>query len=65
MPGDPHPLRVVLELHRGEGSMSGRVLAEGQTQPQSFTGWLELLALLESACPPADRPTDPQREDEQ
>ena len=45
--------------------MSGRFLAEGQTQPQSFTGWLELLALLESACPPADRPTDPQREDEQ
>jgi hypothetical protein len=52
MTADADPHRVVIELHRGEGPMSGRFLAEGQHQPQPFSGWLELLALLETARSP-------------
>jgi hypothetical protein len=53
-----HTKRVVIELRRGEGPMSGRFMAEGQGRPQIFSGWLELLALLETArLPPADAPT--------
>jgi hypothetical protein len=40
--------------------MSGRFLAEGQDEPQPFSGWLELLALLETARLPADNANDPQ-----
>jgi hypothetical protein len=60
MTGDPDLHRVVIELHRADGPMSGRFLAEGQDEPQPFSGWLELLALLETARLPADNATDPQ-----
>jgi hypothetical protein len=58
MTGDPHVQRVVIELRRGEGPMSGHFLAEGQHQPQPFSGWLELLALLEIARLRADQEAD-------
>jgi hypothetical protein len=59
MTGASYVQRVVIELRRGEGPMSGRFLAEGQHQPQPFSGWLELLALLETARLPADQTADP------
>jgi hypothetical protein len=54
MTGEPDPHRVVIELHVGAGPMTGRFLAEGQDEPQPFSGWLELLTLLESVRLPAD-----------
>jgi hypothetical protein len=65
MTGDPDLHRVLIELHRAAGPMSGRFLAEGQDEPQPFSGWLELLALLEAARLPADQATDPQLEEDE
>jgi hypothetical protein len=48
-------MRVVVELHRTEDdSVHGVVIAdaEGTGEPHPFTGWLELLRLLESFAPP-------------
>jgi hypothetical protein len=60
MTGDADVHRVVIELRRGEGPMSGRFLAEGEAQPQPFCGWLELLALLETVRPPTDPAPNPE-----
>jgi hypothetical protein len=65
MTGDPDLQRVVIEFRRTDGPMSGRFLAEGQDQPQPFSGWLELLALLETARLPAEQATDSQQEDDE
>jgi hypothetical protein len=62
--GDPDLHRVVIELHRGDGPMSGRFLAEGEDQPEPFSGWLELLALLETAHRPAETAADPQQQED-
>jgi hypothetical protein len=51
--------RVVIELHRGTGPMTGRFLAEGHGRPEPFDGWLELLALLEAARAPAQETSSP------
>jgi hypothetical protein len=65
MKGDPDVDRVVIEFRRAEGPMSGRFLAEGQDEPQRFSGWLELLALLENARVPADQPAGSDQEEDQ
>jgi hypothetical protein len=63
MTGDTGVHRVVIELRRGEGPMSGRFLAEGHDQPQPFSGWFDLLALLEAARYPAGRTPEPIHEE--
>lgn len=63
MRGGSDLLRVVIELDRGEGPVSGRFLAEGQHEPHPFSGWLELLALLETARPPAARAAECHKEE--
>jgi hypothetical protein len=48
--------RVLIELHRGDGPITGTFLPEDRPQPMPFFGWIELLALLETAraCPETD-----------
>jgi hypothetical protein len=62
MTSDPDVQRVVIEPHRSEGPMSGRFLAEGQHQQQPFSGWFQLLALLETARSPAAQTPKPTQE---
>jgi hypothetical protein len=49
-------VRVVVELHRtgDEGGVRGLVIAdpEGGGEPHPFSGWLELLRLLEALVSP-------------
>lgn len=45
-------MRFTVELHHADGNVEGEVLREGATEPERFSGWLELLRLLE----PPDRP---------
>ena len=40
---------MVIELNCADGPMTGRFMAEGHGEAVPFAGWLELLALLESA----------------
>jgi hypothetical protein len=41
-------LRIVIELVRnGSGGVHGVLFHEGEEEPQRFSGWLELLRLLE------------------
>jgi hypothetical protein len=42
-------LRLVIELDRTEDGIEGVVIFEGSNPPQHFSGWLELLRLLETA----------------
>jgi hypothetical protein len=49
-------MRVIIELHRTEANtVHGVVIADAgdSGEPQRFTGWLELLRLLEALAPPA------------
>ena len=62
MIGESDLHRVVVEARRTGGLMSGRFLAEGQDQPQPFSGWFELLALLETARSPAAQTPKPTQE---
>jgi hypothetical protein len=55
--------RVVIEFRRAEGPMSGRFVAGGQEQPQPFSGWFELLALLEAARSLAGQTPKPTQEE--
>jgi hypothetical protein len=41
--------RIVIELRPGDGPMTGTFLDEGKRDPMPFSGWMELLALLEAA----------------
>jgi hypothetical protein len=50
-------MRVVVELHRSQDeTVHGVVIAdpEGFGEPHPFTGWLELLRLLEHFASPDD-----------
>ena len=40
--------RVVIEFQSGEGPMAGRFFADAVGEPAWFSGWMELLALLEA-----------------
>jgi hypothetical protein len=43
-------LRFIVDLRHTDDGVEGEVTPEGATEPQRFSGWLELLQLLE---PPA------------
>jgi hypothetical protein len=43
--------RVILEITRSQGGFEGTLLDEGADEPVVFTGWLELLTLLETPHP--------------
>jgi hypothetical protein len=45
-------LRFIVELRDTNEGVEGEVTPEGATEPQRFSGWLELLRLLE---PPVAR----------
>jgi hypothetical protein len=40
-------VRFIVELHHTGDGVDGEVTAEGATESQRFSGWLELLRLLE------------------
>jgi hypothetical protein len=42
-------VRYVVELHQIADVVQGQVTRQGSTEPEQFTGWLELLRLLERA----------------
>jgi hypothetical protein len=65
MTGDSQVQRVGDRGPPREGPMSGRFLAEGQHELQPVSGWLELLALLETARLPADQIADLYQEEDQ
>ena len=45
-------MRIIVELHytHDEG-VRGAVIPDGSSEPQAFTGWLELLRVLEALAP--------------
>jgi hypothetical protein len=52
---DPQPLRFQLELDRDRQPIQGR-LSDEQGNRTTFTGWLELIALLEKSLPQGSQP---------
>ena len=48
-------VRVIIDLSRIDDHVDGVVIVDGGeiSQPHPFTGWLELLRLLEHLVPPA------------
>jgi hypothetical protein len=55
-------MRFVLDLRHTEQGVEGEVTREGATAPEPFSGWLELLRLLEvpePAMPSAPEPDPP------
>ena len=40
-------MRFIVELRHSDDGIEGEVTPEGATEPQHFSGWLELLRLLE------------------
>jgi hypothetical protein len=68
--GRPGPVRFVLELIPTQpGRVEGVLVREGSDEPQGFSGWLDLLRLLERAaqgaevCQPPLPDRDLERED--
>jgi hypothetical protein len=65
--GPPEPLnqendvRFIVDIEHRRGVVEGQVTQEGVTGPHPFSGWLDLLRLLEpSVAPTADlTPTGP------
>ena len=54
--GQRGPVRFVLELSPTEhGRVEGVLVREGSDEPQRFSGWLDLLRLLEGAAQSAER----------
>jgi hypothetical protein len=45
-------LRLVIDLNRGADGIEGVIKVAGSDKPQPFSGWLELLRLLEGLVPP-------------
>jgi hypothetical protein len=41
--------RIVIELHRGDEPIAGTFLAGSGARPTPFSGWIELLALFDTA----------------
>jgi hypothetical protein len=52
---DAEKRRVVLEFTRSQAGFQGTMLDEGASEPVVFSGWLELLALLEAPGPDGER----------
>lgn len=52
-----HPVRLTVELQKvvGEERVEGMLAVEAATASQPFSGWLELLGLLEAALDPRAR----------
>jgi hypothetical protein len=54
--------RIVIELDRNAGPISGTFVAQDTPKVTPFYGWIELLALLETARDPsASAPDDKER----
>jgi hypothetical protein len=53
------PLRVQLELRRGVEPIEGRLI-DDHDEVVSFTGWLELMSVLEAARAGPPRRLDPE-----
>jgi hypothetical protein len=52
-------VRILVELSRdASGAVEGSVISEGSDEAEPFSGWLELLRLLENA---AGRHDDPKK----
>ncbi len=49
-------MRFTVELHYIDGNVEGEVLREGAAEPERFSGWLELLRLLEAPDQPEPDP---------
>jgi hypothetical protein len=52
-------MRYVVELSDDEGGVHGTVTREGSTAPEGFTGWLELLRILEEGLTGVPAPEAP------
>jgi len=44
-------MRFIVDLRHTDQSVEGEVLREGAAAPEPFSGWLELLRLLEVGDP--------------
>jgi hypothetical protein len=49
-------VRFTVELRYIDDTVEGEVLREGATEPERFSGWLELLRLLEAPDRPEPGP---------
>jgi hypothetical protein len=59
--GQGSPVRLLVELTwQHDERVEGVLTREGTTETQSFSGWLDLMRLLEAAVAPTSR--DPPRE---
>jgi hypothetical protein len=45
-------LRLIIDLYAGADGIEGVINVAGSDEPQPFSGWLELLRLLEGLVPP-------------
>ncbi len=52
-------MRFVVDLRHTDQGVEGEVIREGTAAPEPFSGWLELLRLLEVPEPSALSPTEP------
>lgn len=52
-------MRFVVDLRHTEQGVEGEVLREGTAASEPFSGWLELLRLLEVREPSTLSPTEP------
>jgi hypothetical protein len=58
-------LRILIELNRTQDDrVEGVVSTEGSDETRSFSGWLELLALLEVVGSPTRRNHEREREEQ-
>jgi hypothetical protein len=49
-------MRYIVELRHTDDGVAGEVTPEGTSQPQQFSGWLELLRLLEPSTASTSTP---------
>jgi len=63
MDGTPAPVELMLELSAGPGPIAGR-LRLGDRDARPFSGYLELMSLLEEIRGNAFEPTHPRRPDQ-
>jgi hypothetical protein len=52
-------MRFVLDLRHTDEGVEGEVIREGAAAPEPFSGWLELLRLLEVHDPSMPGPPEP------
>jgi hypothetical protein len=52
-------MRFVVDLRHTEQGVEGEITREGTAAPEPFSGWLELLRLLEAPDPSTLSPTEP------